>query len=355
MEKTIQVLPKTGPILNKEPVLESTERGSLDASAARWVAINATATVAIVYVNKAVFSTPAFRQCQLGFVSFHFVITWTTLQLASRPGIALFTPVRTSLMGVLPLTIAMAANVVLMNLSLAYSSVIFYQIIRILLTPLTALMNLFIYGSRIPFLATLALVPACVGVAVVSYVETVARSASSGSSTSLPGVVFALSGVTVSALYTVWVSAYYRKLKMSSAQLLHNQMPIGGLMLAISSYFMDKYPVWAEVDRKQWMMIAASGICAMLINVSQFYIITHAGPVSSTVVGHLKTVLIIGIGWIVKCEAVGLESALGIGLAVVGIIGYSYALHLDQGRGAGLKLQSGLHTTPQLAHSHLRV
>ena len=112
----------------------------------------------------------------------------------------------------------------------------------------------------------------------------------------------------------------------------------------------------------------------MLINVSQFYIITHAGPVSSTVVGHLKTVLIIGIGWIVKCEAVGLESALGIGLAVVGIIGYvcnirdvelpganqvcnrySYALHLDQGRGAGLKLQSGLHTTPQLAHSHLRV
>lgn len=60
----------------------------------------------------------------------------------------------------------------------------------------------------------------------------------------------------------------------------------------------------------------------MLINVSQFYIITHAGPVSSTVVGHLKTVLIIGLGWIVKREAVGPESALGIGLAVVGIIGY---------------------------------
>jgi solute carrier family 35 protein E3 len=61
----------------------------------------------------------------------------------------------------------------------------------------------------------------------------------------------------------------------------------------------------------------------MLINVSQFYIITHAGPVSSTVVGHLKTILIIGLGWIVKHEAVGHESALGIGLAVLGIIAWA--------------------------------
>lgn len=59
----------------------------------------------------------------------------------------------------------------------------------------------------------------------------------------------------------------------------------------------------------------------MLINVSQFYIITHAGPVSSTVVGHLKTVLVIGLGWIVKREVVGPESAFGVALAVLGIMG----------------------------------
>lgn len=59
----------------------------------------------------------------------------------------------------------------------------------------------------------------------------------------------------------------------------------------------------------------------MLINVSQFYIITHAGPVSSTVVGHLKTVLVIGLGWIVKREVIGFESAFGVALAVLGIMG----------------------------------
>ena len=189
-------------------------------------------------------------------MAFHFAITWITLQLTQRPNPDAVTPVRTSVLGLLPLTIAMGANVVLMNLSLAYSSVIFYQIVRILLTPLTALMNLFIYGSRIPLLAVLALIPACIGVGFVSYLETVVKQSPETRSTSMLGAVFAFSGVSVSALYTVWVSAYYRKLKMSSSQLLLKQLPLGGLILAVSSYFTDKYPVWSEINRDQWTMIA---------------------------------------------------------------------------------------------------
>lgn len=208
-----------------------------------------------VYVNKTIFSDPAFRQCQLSFVAFHFAITWVTLHLASRPIIGAFAPARTSVLGILPLTIAMGANVVLMNLSLAYSSVVFYQIVRILLTPLTALMNLFIYGSKIPFLAVMALLPACAGVGVVSYLEAVSKQDSASNNTSMLGVIFAFTGVAVSALYTVWVSAYYRKLKMTSSQLLLNQMPLGGLILAVSSYYTDKYPVWSEISREQWLMV----------------------------------------------------------------------------------------------------
>jgi solute carrier family 35 protein E3 len=188
-------------------------------------------------------------------VAFHFAITWITLHLASRPVIGAFAPARTGLLGILPLTIAMGANVVLMNLSLAYSSVVFYQIVRILLTPLTALMNLFIYGSKIPFLAVMALLPACAGVGVVSYLEATSKQDSASHSTSMLGVIFAFTGVAVSALYTVWVSAYYRKLKMTSSQLLLNQMPLGGLILAVSSYYTDKYPVWSEISREQWLMI----------------------------------------------------------------------------------------------------
>lgn len=188
-------------------------------------------------------------------MAFHFAITWITLHVASRPAVGAFTPAKTSALGILPLTIAMGANVVLMNLSLAHSSVVFYQIVRILLTPLTALMNLFIYGSKIPFLAVMALLPACAGVGVVSYLEAVSKSNAAANSTSMLGVIFAFTGVAVSALYTVWVSAYYRRLKISSSQLLLNQMPLGGLILAVCSYYTDKYPVWNEITREQWVMV----------------------------------------------------------------------------------------------------
>ncbi|KIV84467.1 hypothetical protein PV11_00243 [Exophiala sideris] len=311
--------------------LHSSEKGASDLRTKTCIIINIIATVAIVYVNKAIFSNPNFRQCQLLFVAYHFGVTWLTLFLASRQPIGLFSPARTSLLTILPLTVAMGANVVLMNLSLAYSSVIFSQIVRILLAPLTALMNLVIYNARIPSLAVAALVPACLGVGLVSYIEGTTK-ASGTTSTSMLGVIFAFSGVAVSALYTVWVSAYHRTLKLTTAQLLLNQLPLGISMLVGTSFFTDKYPNWTEVNGQQWAMVALSGLCAMLINVSQFYIITNAGPVSSTVVGHLKTILIVGLGWIVKHEAVGHESALGIALAVLGIIGYSYALHLERNK-----------------------
>ncbi|EXJ80667.1 hypothetical protein A1O3_06951 [Capronia epimyces CBS 606.96] len=313
------------------PEPRTSREGAMDGKTMRWIIVNILATVAIVHVNKTIFSDPALRQCQLGFVAFHFAMTWITLHVASRPAVGVFSPARTSVLALLPLTVAMGANVVLQNLALAHSSVVFFQIVRILLTPLTVLMNLFIYGARIPALAVLALVPACFGVGLVSYLEALSKpkptpdlssaEPSGMNPTTILGVIFGFFAVAVSALYTVWVSAYHRRLKLSSVQLLLNQLPLGALMLAVSSYFADQYPVWTELTSWHWCMIAVSGMCAVLINVSQFYIITAAGPVSSTVVGHLKTVLVIGLGWLVKHEVVGTGSALGIALAVLGIIG----------------------------------
>ena len=68
-----------------------------------------------------------------------------------------------------------------------------------------------------------------------------------------------------------------------------------------------------------------SGLCACLINLSQFSIIAAAGPVSSTIVGHTKTCAIVALGWIVSGRPVRDKSVHGIMLAVGGIILYSIA------------------------------
>lgn len=63
------------------------------------------------------------------------MITSMILYIAGYSSVAVFTPARISLVPMLPLTIITCANIILMNLALAHSSILFYQIIRILLTP----------------------------------------------------------------------------------------------------------------------------------------------------------------------------------------------------------------------------
>lgn len=63
-----------------------------------------------------------------------------------------------------------------------------------------------------------------------------------------------------------------------------------------------------------------SGVFASLINISQFFIIAQTGPVSSTVVGHVKTCTIVALGWVSSGRAIGDKSILGVLIALSGII-----------------------------------
>ena len=63
-----------------------------------------------------------------------------------------------------------------------------------------------------------------------------------------------------------------------------------------------------------------SGGFASLINISQFFIIAQTGPVSSTVVGHVKTCSIVALGWATSGRAIGDKSVLGVMVAIGGIM-----------------------------------
>ncbi|RCI14071.1 hypothetical protein L249_8013 [Ophiocordyceps polyrhachis-furcata BCC 54312] len=273
-----------------------------------WMAVNTLATVGIVFINKAIFSDASWRDSQLTFACFHFCVTWITLFVLASPGFACFAaPRRPPIRHLLPLALAMCLNVILPNCSLAFSSVTFYQVARVLLTPVVALVNFLLYGATLPLLAGLALVPACLGVGIVSYYDSLPAADVSIKTTSPLGVVFALTGVLASSFYTVWIASYHRKLQMSSMQLLYSQAPIASLMLLYVIPFLDALP-------------DPSGVFASLINISQFFIVAHTGPVSSTVVGHVKTCTIVCIGWIVSGRSAGDRALVGVCLALAAIV-----------------------------------
>ncbi|KAF6843836.1 integral membrane protein [Colletotrichum musicola] len=300
------------------------------ASAVVWMVVNTLATIGIVFTNKAIFSDPQWKLCQLTFASFHFLVTFLTLYILSRPMFAYFTPRRASIRDLLPLSVAMCLNVILPNLSLAFSSVTFYQIARILLTPTVALMNFVLYKATLPRNAILMLIPACLGVGMVSYYDSLPSDDAKVKTTSPVGVFFAFTGIFASSLYTVWIASYHRKLQMSSMQLLYNQAPIASFMLLYVIPFVDTFPDWMTVPVNRWLMILMSGAFASLINISQFFIIAQTGPVSSTVVGHLKTCTIVALGWMVSGRAIGDKSVLGVFVAIGGIIGYSVVMLQQQ-------------------------
>ncbi|KAI6875812.1 hypothetical protein KC323_g158 [Hortaea werneckii] len=129
----------------------------------RNVLVNIGAAVGLVFVNKRIFEDEALRHAQVTFAALHFAITAATLYAVSVPRIGMFQRKRVPVLGILPLALAMIASVVLTNASLAFSSIQFYQVARVLTTPCVALLEYVVLGKKITIRASLTLIPVCVG------------------------------------------------------------------------------------------------------------------------------------------------------------------------------------------------
>lgn len=234
------------------------------------------------------------------------------------------------------MSVAMCLNVVLPNLSLAHSSITFSQTVRILLTPLTALLNYILFSTSISRLAILTLIPACLGVGLLTSSVAIHHPPSaSPESTSLLGAVYALAGVLASALYTLAISHSRTRLALSPVQLLHHQSLVGALLLLACVPWTDTLPDLGVMTAREWTLLCVAGVCACLVNLSQFAVVAGAGAVGSTVVGHARTVAIVGMGWAVVGRG-GTEDSgvIGIGMAVAGIVAYA-AVSLGERREDG--------------------
>lgn len=228
-----------------------------------------------VFINKRIFEDASLRHAQVGFAAFHFAITALLLYIISRPQINIFQAKRVDPTLVLPLALAMIPNVVLPNASLANSSVQFYQVARVLLTPCVAMINFLVYQDQISRKAALTLVPVCLGVAIVSYFDTAPTGDAAEKRTSPLGVILALAGVVASSVYTVLIKSYHKKLQCESNQLLLNQAPISVLIMLYIIPFSDDVTAVQSTTLELWGLIflvcwrILEAVLALLIYVSR--------------------------------------------------------------------------------------
>lgn len=146
-------------------------------------------------------------------------------------------------------------SVIVSNLSLAYSSVAYYQIVRALLTPCATAINYFLYKVTVPRLALMALMPTCTGIAMVTYYSFGSGKGDSSPSTTTFGVIFAFAGVVLTALHTVWMAAVQRRHQLDGAQLLLNQAPLGAIILLYGVPHADTFPVWHDLSKSTWGLL----------------------------------------------------------------------------------------------------
>ncbi|BFZ62485.1 hypothetical protein YB2330_003579 [Saitoella coloradoensis] len=308
-------MPTTPTIPRSSPKSPSVSRHSF----IFWTATNILATLGIVFVNKRIFEDPKFRTTQTLFVAYHFALTAITMRITSFVGA--FEPKRDiTWWRILPLCVAFAASTVVTNLSLAYLDVPTYQLLRVLLTPTTVIINLVFYRTYISRVSTMLLAVVCWGVACTIYYDPAV--ASSARQSTVLGYTYGFGGVVLAGLYTVWIATYHSKFSCSSMQLLSHTAPLSAVLLICMSPFLDTYPETVPTLH-ECGLLAVSGCCAVILNLSHFFIVAGSSAVSSTVVGHAKTCLIVLVGWAVAGKSVTLESVAGFAMALTGIGAYS--------------------------------
>ncbi len=153
----------------------------------------------------------------------HFTIT--SLILFGLSTVGVFDIKRLPLRPVLSLSASFCGFVVLTNLSLKYNSVAFYQMMKVLTTPIVALIQFIAYRIGMANNVKWALGLTCVGVLAATLKEVAVSPLGSG---------IAILSVLVTAVYQVQVGAKQKDLEANSMQLLMYQAPVSALLLLLA-------------------------------------------------------------------------------------------------------------------------
>lgn len=150
---------------------------------------------------------------------------------------------------------------VYVNFEFANPPGVTYQKVRVLVTPLAAVIDMLINKKSMPLRAAYMLFPVCLGMEVLSFYEAAPLEGISMTRTSSLGLFFAFTGVLASSIYTVWIKVFHDRLQWNSMQLLLGIVPSWIILLLYSVPFVDTFPVWSEVIGGKRAIILMASPC----------------------------------------------------------------------------------------------
>ncbi|KEG13088.1 solute carrier family 35, member E3 [Trypanosoma grayi] len=276
-----------------------------------YLALNAFSSITIVFINKWIFEDHDFR-ASTTLTLIHFTMTFLGLLLCL--GCGMFEFKRLSLMRVLPLSFSFCGFVMLTNMSLLHNNVGFYQLVKVLTTPLLVIMETFIYRQSFSAKIKLSLGVICLGVAIATVTD---------SEVTLGGAIIAFSALLVTCQYQIWVGTKQKELECDSYQLLLYQAPLSAVMLLPIAY-LSEGPTLIFPCTDTLMAIFFSGVVAFLVNISIFLVIGKTSPVTYNVLGHFKLCIILTFGYIFFGGDMNNKKLAGVVLTLAGVFWYTH-------------------------------
>lgn len=254
----------------------------------------------------------------------HMVLTATVLRAAARMGY--FERKSVGRGEMVKFGALNSASVALLNLSLGFNSVGFYQMSKLSIIPVTVGLQMTYFDKRFSARVKLSLAVLLVGVGA-STVTDVQLNAT--------GFVIGLLSVITTSIGQILTGSLQQKLGLSSTQLLCAAAPWMALTLVILAPPVDGALNGGNILESNYsseVMCYALMSCflAILVNFATFAVIGKCSAVTYQVIGHLKTMLVLGFGFVVVGDPVVAKNIAGLLVALFGMILYARAEMRDR-------------------------
>lgn len=285
---------------------------------AAWM-FNVVTSVGIIIVNKALMANYGFFFATT-LTGMHFATT--TLMTIVLRWLGYIQASHLPLPDLLKFVLFANFSIVGMNISLMWNSVGFYQIAKLSMIPVSCLLEVAFDKIRYSRDTKLSIVVVLLGVAVCTVTDV---------SVNTKGFIAAFVAVWSTALQQYYVHYLQRKYSLSSFNLLGHTAPVQAASLLILGPFVDYWLTNKRIDHFAFnfpslVFIILSCTIAVGTNLSQFICIGRFTAVSFQVIGHMKTILVLILGFLFfGKEGLNIQVVVGMIIAVFGMIWYGNA------------------------------
>merc|ERR1712216_503204 len=212
-------------------------------------------------------------------------------------------------------------SIVSLNMSLMLNNVSLYQIAKLGIPPFTAVVETTFFSKSYSKSQYGAMALTLVGIALV----TVAEFHATGSTV---GVAVACLSIVSSGMQQILCGYYQRKNAMGSNDFLAAVSKWQGISMIFLGPILDRVFigswVWTYVfTYGAFVFLALSCSCACVVNASHFMCLGRFSAVSYQIMGHAKTVLVLGAGYYLFGGVVTQQQFAGLFLAVAGMVLYA--------------------------------